>query len=51
MINKCFSLSISKSGNRFTSSPEREFFPDEHKLKQQKLTFAEINEHLINEVS
>ena len=26
------------------------FFPSEHKLTLQKLTCAEINEHLINEV-
>ena len=43
-------LSISKSINSFTSSPECEIFPSEHKLTLQKLTCAEINEHLIIEV-
>ena len=33
-----FSWSISKSVNKFTSSPECEIFPSEHKVTLQKLT-------------
>ena len=50
-MNKFFSMSIWKSVNRLTSRLKCEnFFPSKHKLTLQKLTSADINDHLINEV-